>query len=386
MKIPIVVVAFNRPRSLTRLLKSLDEAAYPNEDIDLIISIDRAKDNQDVLALANTFEWKYGIKKVVYQEVNLGLRKHILKCGDISMDYGAVIVLEDDLFVSPNFYVFAEQALNFSLAEPNIGGISLYNHQLNVHSRDNFSPIQDGFDNWYFQFASSWGQAWTKEQWSRFMEWYNTEPAIDDNENVPEYVRSWSPKSWLKYNITYLIEKNLFFLYPKISLTTNFSDAGTHVGNDSTIYQVPLDYGAKKDYKFSKVTESTSVYDAFYENLNLSDAIGVQKDELCVDLHGIRPVQDKRYLLSPKILDFAIITSFGKSLKPHDDNVLRQIDGHEIFLYDTRVPLKNKYDVDFERKVMYNFKQIPLRYTRVLFVRQIFAKLKNLFKKLVKLG
>ena len=386
MKIPIVVVAYNRPRSLERLLKSLEGAAYPYKDIDLIISIDRAENNKDVLALANAFQWKYGTKKVIYQEVNLGLRKHILKCGNLSLEYGAVIVLEDDLFVSPNFYVFAEQALNFSQSEPSIGGVSLYNHQLNVHSRDNFSPIEDGFDNWYFQFASSWGQAWTKDQWSQFMEWYHTEPAIDTHENVPAYVRSWSPKSWLKYNIAYLVEKDLYFLYPKISLTTNFSDAGTHVGNDSTIYQVPLDYGVKRSYHFSKVMDSKSVYDAFYENVNLHNALGVQKDELCVDLHGIRIPYDKRFLLSPKILDFAIVSSFGKSLKPHDDNILRQIEGCELFLYDTTVSLKNKEKVDFERQVAYNFKQIPFRYTRVLVVKQVFARLNNLLKKLTKLG
>ena len=382
MNTPIVVVAYNRPRSLSRLLKSLDQANYPHGDIDLIISIDRADNNQDVLELAEAFQWHHGNKKVIYQEVNLGLRTHILKCGDISLEYGAVLVLEDDLFVSPNFYVFAEQALNFSETDKQIGGVSLYNHQLNVHSRDNFKALEDGFDNYYFQFASSWGQAWTKTQWSKFMDWYCTDPDIDNDKNVPAYVRSWSPKSWLKYYIAYLVEKDLYFLYPKISLTTNFSDAGTHVGNDSTLYQVPLDYSPQKAYIFSDVLESSSVYDAYYENLNLYTSLNVDKDELSVDLYGIKPNFGKRYLLSTKILDFNIIASFGKSLKPHEDNVLRQIDGYEIFLYDTSVSSKNHHKVDFERHVAYNFKQIPFRLTRVLFIQQVIAKIKRILKKI----
>ncbi|SNY99632.1 glycosyltransferase [Flagellimonas pacifica] len=382
MKIPIVVVAYNRPRSLARLLNSLSRAKYPEQDVDLIISIDRGDNNRNVLEMANEFNWEHGVKKVEYQETNLGLRNHILKCGSVSIEYGAVIILEDDLFVSPNFYVFAEQALRFSTKEPSIGGISLYNHQLNVHTRDNFLATQDGYDNWYFQFASSWGQAWTKEQWIGFMKWYEHDPDIDSCQNVPSYVRSWSSKSWLKYNIAYLIEHNRYFLYPKIALTTNFSDAGTHVGNDSTIYQVPLDYGVEREYNFSQIYEAQALYDAFYENERLHNALNINQDELCTDLYGYKSSVEKRFVLTTKILDFQIIRSFGKSLKPHEDNVIQKVEGTEIFLYDTSVCKENSFKQDFERKTSYNFKQIPYKVVKTLFFKMSFAKMKRLKKKI----
>lgn len=384
MRIPIVVVAFNRPRSLKRLLDSLTKASYPHNDIDLILSIDKGESNQDVLALANEFEWERGQKKVMYQEDNLGLRKHILKCGGLSLEYGAVIVLEDDLYVSPNFYVFAEQALKFSLSEPEIGGVSLYNHQLNVHTRDNFSALEDGYDNWYFQFASSWGQAWTKEQWSGFMEWYDGEPDIDADQHVPPYVRSWSPKSWLKYNIAYLVEKNLYFLYPKVSLTTNFSDAGTHVGKDSTIYQVPLDYGTEREYRFSGLGDSLAVYDAFYENTKLYETLGLESAGLCVDLYGGKSPTGQRYVLTSRILGHEIVQSFSRSLKPHEDNILRGIGGREFFLYDTSKHQKNSNKLDFDRKVVYNYKQLSYRLTCKLFLAQSIEKAKRLIYKVTK--
>nr|WP_299067417.1 glycosyltransferase [uncultured Allomuricauda sp.] len=384
MKIPIVVVAYNRPRSLTRLLKSLSEAKYPHQNIDLIISIDKADNNQDVIAIANKFNWEYGEKKVVCQETNLGLRKHILKCGGLSIEYGSVIVLEDDLLVSPNFYLYAKQALLFSTKESAIGGISLYNHQLNVNTRANFSALEDGYDNWYFQFASSWGQAWTKEQWGGFIEWYNTDPNIDNNTNVPAYVRSWSSKSWLKYNISYLVEKNLYFMYPKIALTTNFSDAGTHVGNDSTIYQVPLDYCIEKKYNFSYLKDALAVYDAFYENKKLHEVLEIEEHDLCSDLYGYKSSMDHRYILTSKILNYEVVKSFGKSLKPHEDNIFRYIDGFEIFLYDTFNKQKNLGRKDFDRQTAYNFKYIPYRIVRKLFLKQSFSKLKNLWKKIIK--
>ena len=81
MAVPIVVVAFNRARSLARLLASLNNAVYEEDNVPLIISIDKG-DNQDVLKTAEDFEWKHGQKTVVYQSENLKLRKHILKCGD----------------------------------------------------------------------------------------------------------------------------------------------------------------------------------------------------------------------------------------------------------------------------------------------------------------
>ena len=94
--LPVVVVAFNRARSLKRLLGSLNDAIYTVDDVPLIISIDKGDSNQDVLAVAESFVWEHGEKKVVYQETNLKLRKHVLQCGDYALKYGNVIVLEDD--------------------------------------------------------------------------------------------------------------------------------------------------------------------------------------------------------------------------------------------------------------------------------------------------
>ncbi len=383
---PIVVVAYNRPRSLIRLLNSLKKADYPNDDIDLIISIDKGDDNTAVLGIANNFKWGFGDKKVVHQSENLGLRAHILTCGNLSVEYGSVIVLEDDLYVSPNFYKYAIDSLRFSEGKKYIGGISLYNHQLNVHTRDNFEALDDGYDNWYFQFASSWGQAWSSNQWSGFMEWYKSKPEIDKNKNIPTYVRSWSEKSWLKYNISYLIEKDLYFLYPKVSLSTNFSDAGTHVGNDSTLYQVPLEYNRINKYCFSDIQNSNSVYDAFYENKKIAKKLELPQSELCVDLFGNKKETENIFLLTSDVLDFKIISSYGKSLKPIDANIFEEIEGDELFLYDTRILQINKINKNFKRTLFYNIKHIDfkdaLSFVRLELIRKAKSGLSKVLKKM----
>ncbi len=376
---PIVVVAFNRPESLSRLLQSLDSAAYPNEQITLIISIDRAENNKNVLEIANQFKWRFGEKKVIYQKKNLGLRKHILQCGAYSESYGSVIILEDDLFVSPFFYDFVQHSLNFSNDKESIGGISLYNHELNVHTNDNFRALDDGFDNWYFQFASSWGQAWSRNQWKGFIKWYNDKPKINDDERIPQNVRNWSEKSWLKYFTAYLITKDLYFLYPKTSFTTNFSDVGTHVGIRSTAYQVPLQHGKKNEFNFSDLDESKSTYDAFFENLYLNKILGLNRKNLTIDLYGYHSLEPHRYIISSRILDYEIQRSYGCFLKPIECNILMDIEGSDFFLYDTNVQIVNNIRINNLNKILFNIKVLSFKQSYLLF----FSKIRQAISRIV---
>ena len=103
LDIAIVVVAYNRPDSLNRLLDSLTKVNYEGHNVPLIISIDYSG-KDDVYLAAEAFEWKFGEKKIIRHPENLGLKKHVLSCGDLVKDYDAVIILEDDLLVSPGMY------------------------------------------------------------------------------------------------------------------------------------------------------------------------------------------------------------------------------------------------------------------------------------------
>ena len=168
--IPIVVVAYNRIESLKRILGSLLQAEYPAQGAELIISIDRG-DNADVLDYARAFSWPFGEKQVIYQEKNLGLKAHILKCGGLTQAHDGIILLEDDLYVSPDFYRYALECYDFVADKPEIAGVALYNHRLSQLTEKVFEPLEDGFDNWYFRYACSWGQMWTKAQWAAFSAW-----------------------------------------------------------------------------------------------------------------------------------------------------------------------------------------------------------------------
>lgn len=63
--IAIIVVAYNRPQSLSRLLWSLQAADYTGfANIPLIISIDYSGDDK-CEAIASRFDWKHGEKKLL---------------------------------------------------------------------------------------------------------------------------------------------------------------------------------------------------------------------------------------------------------------------------------------------------------------------------------
>ena len=375
----VVVIAYNRPKSLTRLLQSLGDARYPDVNIPLIISVDFAEKNQEVLRIVENFNWKFGTREIIKHKKNLGLRKHVLKCGDLSANYDAIIMLEDDLFVSPNFYTYATQALNFSEDKAYLAGISLYNHPLNVHTNEIFKPLDDGYDNYYFQFASSWGQAWTREQWRKFKLWYVENQKIVPDAQIPKNVTDWTDKSWLKYFTVYLINTNKYFLYPKISLSTNFSDTGTHAESDSTSYQAYLNFAHSNTSLFSRIEESNSIYDAFYENMRLHESLGLDNNELCVDLYGYKNDFTSKFCLSTQLLNYKIIKSFGRSLKPIDANIIANINGSDIFLYDTSTNQVNNKLPNNYRRISYNIGHLSFRNSLLVTGKLLALKIKATF-------
>lgn len=358
----IIAIGYNRPDSMKRLLNSIEAAKYSRDDVTLIISIDKS-DSDAVVNVANDFKWSHGEKIVIAREENMGLKAHVLACSSLSKEYGSAIILEDDLFVSPMFYEYSIKALDFAKEDESIGGISLYNHLFNVHARKSFAAIDDGYDNWYFQFASSWGQCYTASQWGKFEEWLSLNESYDfANASIPANVASWSEKSWLKYYIAYLVETNKYFLYPRIGYTTNFGDIGSHAKKADTDLQTPLAGWSDSLYlTFSSVSKSQAVYDAYFENVKL-------KSDTIIDLYGTKPInemisgnEDIKYVLSSKSLPMKIIDSFARQMRPIDANVKYSISGDELRLYDVKTSADAPKKNDEGEEYLYEYRGISAK-------------------------
>ena len=331
-KVAIVVVGYNRIVPIKRLLQSLLSADYEGLDVPLVISID-CSGNGDLYRYVTDFKWPFGNKYVNIQRERLGLKRHILQCGDLSQLFRAIILLEDDIFVGPYFYDYTLQALKAYGDNDHIGGISLYMNEMGDYNVP-VSYYHDGSDTFLRQRTASWGECWSKSQWAQFRLWL--EGFIDEDfakVDMPEMIKAWT-KAWTKYHIAYLIETKKYVVYPYVSHTTCFSDAGEHyerlsMGGQSTLMP------EKKEYVFRPFGDMVK-YDVYWVNENVYDWLGLGKDEVCVDWYGLSQNHRKcRYLLTPLKLALPIIRSYGLYLRPIELNVKYAIEGKGLFLYDT---------------------------------------------------
>lgn len=342
-KLGIVIIGFKNTEGIKRLLESLDYVDFEEDrNITLIFSIDYSGDRA-VEKIANEYEWCYGEKHVITHSENLGLHKHILSCGNYMEEYdlSAVAVCEDDIYVSPEMYKYMKRAVNFYKDDSRIAGISLYKHEFNLYAQHPFDEYCDGGDTFFVQYAMSWGQIWMREQWKSFRKWYDAEQWKNmDKRRIPANVQRWKD-SWLKYHIMYCIDQNLYFVYPRVALATNFTDVGTHNKSVITSLQVKLCMIKKSDWQFMRLNQTRAVYDAFFESLTLSDKFNLENFE--VDLYGVKEYSNHtRYVLTRKALPNKVIKSWGLSLRPIEANVYMDIPGEDIFLYDLAVAEKRQ--------------------------------------------
>lgn len=332
-----VAIGYNRDKSMERLLWSLEKAYY-DEEVDLIISIDNSGEDA-VEKCANHFAWSHGKKIVKTYPERQGLRKHIIQCGNFVSDYEAIAVLEDDVVVAPGYFLYMKQAVETYCDNDKIAGVSLYNHLWNVGANMPFQPSYAPFDAYFFQFAQSWGQVWMKKQWKEFRDWYecNAEEFLGTDE-IPANVASWPKTSWLKYHIKYCIEKDKYFVYPYQALSTCFTDVGEHNARHMTVFQVPMQYGIKKDYHFPAIDDDSAVvYDAFFERRYLDGRFqdGMKKQEVCMNLYGQKKTSfGKKYVASIQELPYKKVASYGLELRPHEENIEYAIKGEEIGIYE----------------------------------------------------
>ncbi len=336
-KYAIVAIGYNRPDCLLRLLDSLN-AAHISEQIPLIISLDNCGSDIVQKAICD-FVWKHGGMRIVTHPRRLGLKNHILSVGDFTKEYENIIVFEDDLFVSPYFFGFVKQAVQAYGDDDRIAGIGLYNNSWEQNSGYAFEAVHDGSDAYFMQYACSWGQVWTRKKWELFLKWYekNGEPFCCD-ETVPPNVNRWNEKSWLKYHVKYCAQTQRFFVFPHISLTTNFSAVGSHNKVNDNAYQNAMLLG-ERTWRLPALEDSHAKYNVYFENLELPKALGLAENEVCLDTYGKRKNSGgKRYWLTTAPAGYKVVKSFALELRPREANVLFDIPGEVIKLYDTAYP------------------------------------------------
>lgn len=343
-RLAIVVVGYNRLGSMRRVLSSLTMAHYPSDQIPLILSIDCSGD-EALYNYVREFHWPYGEKYVNIEEERLGLKKHIFQCCGLSKYFKGVIILEDDSFAAPYFYYYANDAVNKYGEDPLVCGISLYVSHNNEYVNIPFFPYNNGSDVFLLQDVQTRGECFTYSQWKRFEQW------LPENENrdyadvyMPERIKTWK-RAWSKYFYAYMVESETYFVYPYASFVTNMGAVGEHGSNVTNIAQVALEWGLKK--YIMPDANTLTCYDAFYCNESLYEHLGLTPKELCIDYFGFNPnIQRRRYILTFRSLPYKVVKSFGLHLYPQEVNVLLDVEGEGLYLYDSSESAKEIKNVE----------------------------------------
>lgn len=339
-KIAIVVVGYNRLDSIKRLLRSLELANYYGDDVALVVSID-ASGKRDLYEYVNAYKWDYGPYYVNIQEERLGLKQHILQCGGITKFFKAIVLLEDDIVVSPYFYNFVKQSVKFYEDDDKIAEISLYKNEINGFVQLPFEPRHNGADVFLMQDVSTWGECWTEKMWSSFMNWYNEhDEDCVESIRMPVSIKRWT-RAWSKYYYAYIIDTQKYVLFPHVSLSTNYSEAGEHDNAGTSSLQTNMLYG-EKEYTFRE-SNALEKYDVYCNNVVLYDYLDIEKQDVQLDIYGFGELDDsKRFLLTTKILPYKIVKTYSLSLRPIEQNIIGHTKGEGIYIYDTNQKINRK--------------------------------------------
>jgi len=330
MNPPIVINAFKRPESLRRLLKSLSVADVP-ENVDLIFSLEGGASGE-VKSLAKAFIWPFGQKQIIEHEKPFGLVGHYYYCGSLSKTYGAIIYLEDDLFVGTGFYRYALQLLTF-YTDDEIAGFSLNSLWFNGYLHTPFIPIDDGNPCFFLQVPWYQGQIYTAQQWSLFETWLSDYTGVIPSDlMIHDYFRNFPDDDWFPIKTQYLIETNRYYCFPRVSHCVNFGDSGTHFKKKTTFFQTNLAMATSYSLALVPFQNCLAVYDSFHELLpNRLKRMAPHLDEFdfTVDMNGLKKISliKTPYLLTNRNSKSSL-RSFGLEMRPQELNVIYEINGH----------------------------------------------------------
>ena len=385
MKSVIVIIGYNRPKPLRRCFDYVSRAVYPAEDqVDLYISLDHSDKEEEICRMTESFSWPYGEKKVITHPERLGLRKHVISCGNLIGEHDFLVMLEDDIVVSDSFYLYTRTAVKKYEPYSEICGISLYRPYVYQQVGRPFEPLYNGSDTYLMQVAQSWGQVWTKRMWHEFHDWYLTHQTFEQPLRMADYSYSWDQRSWLRYYMGFAAEQNKYLVYPYHPFSTNMEDAGENRKITDTDYQVTIVNGQSE---FRMYDPGNCVrYDAFYERSeDPYFCFRFNGEPVLMDLNATRTrFGNSNYLVSTKQYDYHVIKTYGMQMRPQEVNLIEDIPGQEIYLYDLQHQEKNTYHSNKENIIRYDVRAVSWARLSYLGLRKMVRETGNKIRKKMK--
>lgn len=167
MNAPIALFVYNRPQHTKRLLESLELNSLSKES-SLYIFADGPKAGASKEQLDNLHKTRKIIRSkkwckkvtVIERKKNMGLAKSVIEgVTQVINKHGKIIVLEDDLVLSPHFLEYMNKALDIYKNNKRVMQISGFMYP--VVKKLNHDAI-------FLPFTNSWGWGTWKRSWDKF--------------------------------------------------------------------------------------------------------------------------------------------------------------------------------------------------------------------------
>jgi hypothetical protein len=162
---PIALFVYNRPDHTRRTVEALQKNAV-SKDSDLIIFSDAPKSEAQVEAVRQVRQYIHQVEgfksvSILERDKNWGLANSIIDgVTRLCSEFGRVIVLEDDLVVSPCFLDYMNHALERYAHEEKVMQISANMFPI---------PSSDALpDTFFCKMTTSWGWATWDRAWRKF--------------------------------------------------------------------------------------------------------------------------------------------------------------------------------------------------------------------------
>lgn len=240
---PIALFAYNRPEHLAATLEALRANVLAAQSRLHIFSDGPKKPEaavavREVRRLLEKVEG-FGEVQVVERASNFGLAASVIDgVTQLTEAHGRVIVIEDDLIVSPYFLEYMNAALERYRDEPSVKQVSGYMFPVDMRAQE---------DSLFLPFTTSWGWATWARAWQEFdpamrglqvldrdrhlRRAFNLDGNYDYYGMLQRQARG-EVDSWaIRWYLSVFLKQGLT-LYPARTLVTNagFDGSGTHCG------------------------------------------------------------------------------------------------------------------------------------------------------------
>ena len=278
IEVTVIVIGYNRPKSLKRVLSSLERVIIPkdNLNVNLKICLDGSdKATYQVASSHKRTKWFNGKFVLFQREKNYGLAKHITSCWDHPQSKEWALILEDDVVVSPQIFHAFLEALHVRGKISNgraIQGIAMHGQRVNqycwkgfvkrnlcskIHSECKTKNATDSTLGalvcpdptppfWIgTQIPSSWGAFYTGHSWEVFQFYYEVWQQLSDAQlialELPLSMSNEWRASWKRPFAELMYAMGWTFLYRNVdhqkSLISTKRDAGVHTKRNASVYE-----------------------------------------------------------------------------------------------------------------------------------------------------